>query len=85
MQINLIALNDFSIKVGGGSAGAVAASRLSENGKYSVLLLEAGGYPSSIAHMPSVVALLQKTEINWKYFTEPQINGTKSLNNQVSL
>jgi choline dehydrogenase len=71
--------------VGGGSAGAVAAFRLSENGKHSVLLLEAGGYPSSIAHMPSVVALLQQSEINWKYFTEPQINGTKSLNNQVSL
>ena len=70
--------------MGGGSAGAVAAFRLSENGKHSVLLLEAGGHPSSIAHIPPVVALLQQTPLSWKYLTEAQVNGTKSLKDQVS-
>ena len=72
------------ITVGAGSAGAVVASRLSENPNVTVLLLEAGpaGYPD--ADIPIVVGDLQNTEIDWKRQTEPQKYCCKSLNNRVS-
>jgi len=40
------------IVVGGGSAGAVVANRLSASGLFSVLLLEGGGDPNPISDIP---------------------------------
>ncbi|XP_050598093.1 glucose dehydrogenase [FAD, quinone]-like isoform X1 [Bombus affinis] len=62
------------IVIGGGSAGAVVASRLSEIEDWNVLLLEAGGDGSIIYDIPVTAPNLQLTDIDWKYKTEP---GTK--------
>ena len=72
-----------SFLVGGGSAGAVLAARLSEDGRHAVLLLEAGGLPSRLAHVPALAAFAQDTQLDWQYYTEPQQRGTKSLKGRV--
>jgi choline dehydrogenase len=59
------------IVVGGGSAGAVVASRLSEISKWSVLLLEAGGDETEISDIPSLAGYLQLSDLDWKYQTSP--------------
>lgn len=58
--------------VGGGSAGAVIASRLSENPSVKVLLLEAGGKEHIISDIPIAYQLLQTSLADWAYLTEPQ-------------
>lgn len=63
---------DFII-VGGGSAGCVLANRLSESGRYSVLLLEAG--PSDRRFWIQLPIGYGKTfydsRVNWMYRSEP--------------
>ncbi|UYV79104.1 hypothetical protein LAZ67_17001140 [Cordylochernes scorpioides] len=58
--------------VGGGSAGATLASRLSEDPDVTVLLLEAGGKENEVTDIPLVAAMLQSTPLDWAYQTEPQ-------------
>ena len=57
------------IVCGGGSAGCVVASRLSEDSNRSVLLLEAGlsDLDWIDTHTPALVASLQRTKIDWDY------------------
>jgi len=63
---------DFII-VGAGSAGCVLANRLTENGKFSVLLIEAGGSDLNFwIWMPiGYGKTFYKPGVNWMYETEP--------------
>ena len=69
------------IIIGGGSAGCVLASRLSENPAIKVALLEAGSADSNVLiHCPAGLALLAQTgAANWGFETTPQagLNGRK--------
>jgi len=79
-----IGVFDF-IVVGAGSAGSVVASRLSEDGNFSVLLLEAGGHPPLFMDIPLFSASLQLTPMNWHYQTEPQNIGFGSTHDNRCL
>lgn len=71
--------------VGGGSAGAVIASRLSENPNVTVLLLEAGEEETKEPKIdiPLAVAELQLTPYDWQYLTEPQGKACLAMKNEV--
>ncbi|XP_022667055.1 glucose dehydrogenase [FAD, quinone]-like isoform X1 [Varroa destructor] len=73
------------IVVGGGSAGAVVASRLSEDCSKTVLLLEAGGTENQLSDVPLIAATLQGSALDWKYKTVPQTKSCFGLSGQQSL
>lgn len=66
---------DFII-VGAGSAGCVLANRLSENGRYSVAVLEAGPRDRNFwIHLPiGYGKTMWDPRVNWKFHTEPEEN-----------
>ena len=65
---------DFII-VGAGSAGAALANRLTENGRFRVLLLEAGGKTHRLSQVPiSFASFINRPGVNWLYASEPEDN-----------
>ena len=68
------------IVVGAGSAGCIVAHRLTEGGKYSVLLLEAGGTDDALRFKVPIgyVYTYYDPKSNWMYSLQPE----KELNNR---
>lgn len=71
---------DFVV-VGGGSAGAVMAARLSADPSHRVLLLEAGPADDSwTIRMPAAMTInIPRATYNWQFWTEPEpaLNGRR--------
>ncbi|AHG64128.1 GMC family oxidoreductase [Advenella mimigardefordensis] len=71
------------IVVGSGSGGGVVASRLSENGKYQVLCIEAGTKGASYIFTRPPLALqylVDNPAVDWRYESEPDPSyGNRSL------
>ncbi len=60
------------IVVGGGSAGAVIASRLSEDPNCRVALIEAGERPPAVSALPIAPALMQlNPATDWMFTADP--------------
>ena len=71
--------------VGAGSAGCVLANRLSAGGKFSVLVLEAGGEESNypLMHIPFMAAVnCSQFDCMWEDLVVPQKN-CQGFNEQV--
>lgn len=75
---------DFII-IGGGTAGLVVATRLSEITHFRVLVLEAGTDHSEDLRVkaPALYTTLLGTEADWCFQTEPQVSCSESLENSV--
>lgn len=69
---------DFII-AGGGTAGSIVASRLSENQNWTVLLIERGEDPSLTSKIPSLFLFLKNTPEDYSYKVKKCVKWTIPL------
>ncbi|XP_049825366.1 glucose dehydrogenase [FAD, quinone]-like [Aethina tumida] len=72
---------DFII-VGAGSSGCVLANKLSKNGKWKILLLEAGTDDTNFSDIPGMAPYLLKSKMNWGYYSKPQTRCCQGMMNK---
>ena len=86
MQLIFLQILLTTLKVGGGTAGAVLASRLAEDFSASILLVEAGSNPGDnpLIDTPLMADSARNTEFDWKYKTEAQKSACKGHLENVS-
>ncbi|WP_025587302.1 GMC family oxidoreductase [Sphingomonas sp. UNC305MFCol5.2] len=67
------------VVIGCGSGGSAVAGRLSESGKYTVAVLEAGGRNTSLKTIMPGMMPFQTDRTNWRFETVPQpgLNGRR--------
>lgn len=70
------------IVVGGGSAGAAVAARLSEVREWNVLLLEAGGDPPDYTENPLRYSETMRSTYDWAFTTEPERHIFKGMEDE---
>ncbi|KAK9871964.1 hypothetical protein WA026_015210 [Henosepilachna vigintioctopunctata] len=71
------------IVVGTGSSGSVVGSRLTEEKKWKVLVVEAGDYPSVTTEIPAIFFSVQQTDQVWKYSTKPAEKSCLGYKNSI--
>ncbi|XP_075987502.1 ecdysone oxidase-like [Anticarsia gemmatalis] len=71
--------------VGGGSAGCVVATRLAEDQRNSVLMLEYGGNPPITAVLPGLFSTLPKTPVDYNYKSTYDPYAARSEGNYTSM
>ena len=68
------------IVIGGGTAGAIMAARLSEISEWNVLLLEAGPDETYLSEVPLLFPTLQQSDLDWKFQTEKSDSYCLAMN-----
>jgi len=86
IESDLLCRNILCVLVGGGTAGSVLASRLAEDVNRTILVIEAGGFPTVDPNIevPIFADIVRNSdEFNWRYTTVPQKHACKGHVDQV--